>query len=842
MFLEKNRQRIEKEFQARKQEIPEVFSKVDHSIAACTHEVALAVKYLYAYMPDSDIGNYSFECFLDYARHGYRLYEESGEVRSLPEDIYLNYVLFHRVNEEEIRPCRSLFYEKLKDRIKGLDTKEALLEVNYWCAGEVTYQSTDERTLSALGVYQRGIGRCGEESTFMVNVLRSVGIPARQVYAPYWAHCDDNHAWVEMWCGGTWYFTGACEPQPILNMGWFLNASSRAMMIHSKKFDSPQDEKNRIGNSLAGKNQTIAILNELNRYAVVKRITVEVRDENQSPVSDAHVFFEVVNYAQFVPIAETKTDVRGCTQLYTGLGSLHIYAVSGNQGKCTGETYIDVQREDYVIIKVSDKKTGQGFEENMEYAWVCHDLIAPHDTPIHTKVPGIEQMKENDIRVNRARGLLQKKISCFTNPDREAFLTADKETRNQREKMLECLTIKDQADCSQEILEEHLQYALIYQESWKQYPEIFFSYVMNPRVENEVLSAWRRNIYEYFSEKERKVFQKDPGKIWGWMEERICSDSKREYDNLVTVPAACLQLESASIRSKKILFVAVARTFGTAARLNPATKEMEYWKEDHFVPVLEEKVCDCRLTLEADPEDSWAYFQNWSISYASDGIFHSLDFADKEWKNEQLQLSLRAGAYRILTATRLPNGSVLANVLAFDLKKKQEKQIRLEMRRADLSDMLLDIDMPDFFVRNPHGEKISGSKISDLHRCIFFWLEGNQEPTIHILNELLEHQDAYDAYQEHMIFIVRSKAVLENRNISEILRRFPKIQICFDDFDKNVEMLGRCMYVDFEKLPLIFITDRRLHCIYAQSGYNVGTGDMLLRILEAVKGKPVQGV
>lgn len=292
MFLEKNRQRIEKEFQARKQEIPEVFSKVDHSIAACTHEVALAVKYLYAYMPDSDIGNYSFECFLDYARHGYRLYEESGEVRSLPEDIYLNYVLFHRVNEEEIRPCRSLFYEKLKDRIKGLDTKEALLEVNYWCAGEVTYQSTDERTLSALGVYQRGIGRCGEESTFMVNALRSVGIPARQVYAPYWAHCDDNHAWVEMWCGGTWYFTGACEPQPILNMGWFLNASSRAMMIHSKKFDSPQDEKNRIGNSLAGKNQTIAILNELNRYAVVKRITVEVRDENQSPVSDAHVFLK----------------------------------------------------------------------------------------------------------------------------------------------------------------------------------------------------------------------------------------------------------------------------------------------------------------------------------------------------------------------------------------------------------------------------------------------------------------------------------------------------------------------------------------------------------------------
>ena len=41
------------------------------------------------------------------------------------------------------------------------------------------------------------------------------------------------------------------------------------------------------------------------------------------------------------------------------------------------------------------------------------------------------------------------------------------------------------------------------------------------------------------------------------------------------------------------------------------------------------------------------------------------------------------------------------------------------------------------------------------------------------------------------------------------------------------------MYVDHEKLPLILVTDGRLNGIYAASGYNVGTGDMLLRILEA---------
>ena len=55
--------------------------------------------------------------------------------------------------------------------------------------------------------------------SFVVNVMRSAGIPARPVYVPRWSHCDDNHAWVELWCDGKWYFTGACEPLMILNKG-----------------------------------------------------------------------------------------------------------------------------------------------------------------------------------------------------------------------------------------------------------------------------------------------------------------------------------------------------------------------------------------------------------------------------------------------------------------------------------------------------------------------------------------------------------------------------------------------------------------------------------------------
>lgn len=97
--------------------------------------------------------------------------------------------------------CRSFFQEQVSPLIQGLDETQAVLTINYWCASQASYEASDERTQSPLSVYRSGSGRCGEESTFLVSVLRSVGIPARQVYAPRWAHCDDNHAWVEVYVG-----------------------------------------------------------------------------------------------------------------------------------------------------------------------------------------------------------------------------------------------------------------------------------------------------------------------------------------------------------------------------------------------------------------------------------------------------------------------------------------------------------------------------------------------------------------------------------------------------------------------------------------------------------------
>ena len=406
MFLEYNRKRIERRYEQLCREFPDVFGPVDEKISACREPVALAMKWMYGAMPWSDRGNYPFETFLDFAEHGVWLWETKESVRRLPEEIFLNYVLYHRVNEEEIRPCRRLFYDGMKEQLRELEGREAAIEINYWCAAEATYQSSDDRTLSALAVWQRGSGRCGEESTFTVNAMRSAGIPARQVYAPKWSHCDDNHAWVEVWTDGKWQFTGACEPLPILNKGWFTNASSRAMMVHARWFDNilPEQEE-RIG-----KEGMVTMLNELSRYAAVKTVEVTVRMEDGSPAESAQVQFEVLNYAEYAPIAETVTDGEGKTVLTTGLGTLHLWAQKDGQ---TGEAFLDVRENSSCEICLGTRE--------QEYGWTDCDLIAPVDTPVNTDQPTPEQAEDGKRRLEEAEQKRREKTKDWENPELRAF-------------------------------------------------------------------------------------------------------------------------------------------------------------------------------------------------------------------------------------------------------------------------------------------------------------------------------------------------------------------------------------------------------------------------------------
>ena len=825
MFLEKSKSRIEAEFAKRAAEVPAV-KEAEKEIETYRPEVALALKFLYTTMPLSDVGNYGVSSFLDYAEHGVFLWENSPYVKKMPEEIFLNYILYHRINTEEILDCRSIFYEDLKDRIQGKSMAEAAIEINYWCAEKATYHTTDNRTIAPINVYRCGNGRCGEESTFTISALRSAGIPARQVYAPFWSHCDDNHAWVELWCDGKWYFTGACEPEPILNKGWFTNASSRAMMVHSRWFDKIVPENEDV-NGIEG---NAMVLNQLRRYADVKEVSIRLKKPDGTPAAGTRLSLEVFNYSQFLPIAHMVTDEKGEIHVTTGKGSLHIAVM---QDGLWAEGAIDTRKEDILELTLKEFAIPEG--------WQNFDSIAPIDTPVNTDQPTEEQKEERDRRLAEALKIRTAKVEAFIPDWKVDFVDKAGENKEVCEKLMSVLTDKDRIDAKPTVLKSHVDAALHLKDA---YPEnIYYSYVLNPRVFNEVMTDYRGAIAAAFTEEKKAAFREDPKAIWSWIEENIKVCPEAEQESVYFVPTASLKIRKSSELSRHILFVAIARTLGVPARLNPMDGAMEYlmpdsvkqgaeaYENSKFQAVIAGKAKEARLVF-TDGGLTWTYNQNWSIARLEKDGYLPLELEDLSWENGKLAIEADPGIYRILTGNRLPNGNVFGKSLTFSVEKGEEKTVELSSREAKLNDMLEDIAILPFNLLEKDGTKVPAADVTRGGRKILFWLEVSKEPTEHILNELMEKKEAFEKYKENLLFIIKKEEDLNDPTLSRCRAALPGIPVLYDTFTENVNTLGRRMYVDPEKLPLILVTSGELNGIYATSGYNVGTADMLLRILE----------
>lgn len=181
MISENLKKYATEKFEGRRELLAPVMPVIEEKLKQCSEEEAVLMKFLYGTMPVRDAGEYGFDLFLSYVKHALMLREKVAWCKELPEDVFVNYVLYDRINSENITDCRPFFYEQIMGRVAGMSLWEAILEINYWCAEHATYEATDSRTASPMTMYRSGKGRCGEESTFAVTAYRSVGIAARQV-------------------------------------------------------------------------------------------------------------------------------------------------------------------------------------------------------------------------------------------------------------------------------------------------------------------------------------------------------------------------------------------------------------------------------------------------------------------------------------------------------------------------------------------------------------------------------------------------------------------------------------------------------------------------------------
>ncbi len=807
-------------------------AQVEAAMNGCTEDEQVVMKYYYGAMPYSDLSDTAFELLKKYAQHAVFLRKNIPWCKDIPEKTFLTDVAAYRINNEKIMDCRSLFFSELWNRVKDMSMEEAVIEANYWCAEHGSYHLADSRTASALTVYRSGYGRCGEESVFTATVLRSIGIPARQIYAPLWSHCDDNHAWVEAWCNGEWYFLGACEPDEILNNGWFTGPASRGLIQHAKYFSCLPVKEDGFRQGF------VHYLNRVSMYAHTIMFTLEVVDGAGKPMEGVTVHFELLNATLFGNIATKVTDENGCVTLELGKGDIRIHLIKD-----------EMWMQQTVSTKDGQVRLVFDHAQNVSGEWDEYQLHAPDFAVLHPGIKTEEQQVRNRKRSGAADRMRLERIASWYDAERaKAFPQLESRLKESaanfdmlmtflerddnpyRVKLIEALTIKDMYDLEADVLEEHLQAAMAFE---GKYPEdIFVRFVLNPRVANEELSCYREFINTYFTKEQKQAFAANPKSIWTYIHEHVKYDESRHYEHLRVSPKGALELGLADPVSQRVLFVAICRTLGIPAKLNMMHHDPEYWCDGTFVLASEyEQVMDAELSFSFAPNTEWKYFVDWSLCELENGNFRPLGLFRCEVVDGKMNVSVAAGVYRAVVTVRLPNGDQLVREMLFTVKSGEKKSIEMTKYQPKMEELLIDKVISPAAVLDNDGSTRGVDTFGDGKRQMVLWLEPGKEPTQHVLNELLDSREICAKLHEQIVILVQDEESAEEAVFNKVMKQIPELEWHIPAEWGQAERIAQELNLPAYQYPLIYVRDEKKHVIYADCGYNVGSVDLMLKLM-----------
>ena len=778
-------------------------------------------------MPYCDKVEVGKDVLLGFAKHACLLRNEVEWCKKLPDDIFLEYVAAYRVNNERIDDCRRFFYDMVMPLVKGLPLEEAVLKINFWSQANATYHKSDSRTANAMTVYKSGFGRCGEESTFLVTVLRSLGIASRQVYVPSWSHCDDNHAWVEVYFDGVWKYLGACEPEEVLNRGWFDLPASRAMLVVARCFG---DLLSRDENVII-QNDCFAYRNSLEHYAKTARLAVTVTKPDGSLLKNTTLRMEVLNYSYYRPLANVKTDENGSFCIRLGLGSVRLSCVQ--EGKLI-----------YSLITVKEDADLQvTLQEIVPDTWYAYTFYAPEGDPTKVEVPKTPALLEEQERAKEER---EARLASYFDPKRaegfpeaaEILRTAagnfdeiitflEKDDNPYRLKMLKALAVKDYYEVKAELLEDHFVHGMRYAGRDDIPDDIFVKYLLNARLELEELSTWRNELEERLSDRKERFVQ-NPETIW----EEICAGLEvpvgDAYDTLRLTPLKVLETGRGSDFDKKNLFLAIARTFGIPARLNRMTRDAEYYRDGGFHPAYRKEGQEqAVLVLEGGSGADLHNRDDFTLSYWDGSRYVPLALYGVPWQDGRLSIEAGTGDYHLVFSTRLQNGCQNVKELYFTLTK-EGKQIVFEKPAGD-EVVKKAVKLPKITFKSENGAETFNA-LQNGKKAVCIWLREGQEPTEHVLNELWDRVKDVRLHKDQ-IFLVSMQQPIPFGTLERLLKGVDGLALYGADSFADAEAVAAAMDAERGKYPLAIAADESGNGVFATCGYNVGAVAQLLALL-----------
>ena len=820
-----------------------------------------ALQFLYEYMPLGDSVDYTTDYYRECIHYAFRAKEELPWGKSVPEREFKHFVVPVRVNNENLDQFRATYYEELRDRVKDLSLYDAVLEINHWCHEHVNYKGSDSRTSAPMATIKTSWGRCGEESTLLVTALRTVGIPARQVYTPRWAHCDDNHAWVEAWVDGQWHFLGACEPEPVLDLGWFNEPASRTLLLHTRVFgnyDGPEEVISRSTNYTE--------INVVENYGKTAKTTFTVVDENGQPQANIPVEFKIYNYAEFCTVVTKTTDEKGQTWLTAGLGCMMAYAAK--DGKFGFQVFRSSEKDDITITLDHEEGTLESFE---------FDMVPPAPTSILPEVTA-EMRAKNDHRISYEDSLRNAYIkSCkdaqnklIANTGNKALCriyektwgnwktiadfvsyAQDKGQEIKAVQLLSNISDKDLRDISLEVLIDHFDHTPDLTSSIVSMPaELYAQYILNPRVSNEMLVSYRKPLTTFFPETEKQQYHDHPNLLIDWVKKNIQVNDELNPQRYPISPLGVLKARKADRHSRDIFFVSMARSLGIAAQINPVNGNVQYyegeWINVDFEATEQASNAVGYLDIHYYPIASVAdpkYYTHFSIKKFDGQSFRLLAYDAKDpGIDDGMMLStfehpspLDEGYYILTAGSRLEDGTALTHSEFFTIEAGKTTQVNLVLRQPNNELQVIGCFSANVHFTDPEtGEESNPKQLIKENYFILGYLDQGSEPTTHAMQDIAAFRKDFEDSNLPVIFIFNNKEEYNKFKLKNFEELPNGITYGIDNGAIDNEIL-ECMHLNPEQRPIFIIANSNSEVVFMKQGYTIGLGEQMLKTIAKLK-------
>jgi hypothetical protein len=642
---------------------------------------------------------------------------------------------------------------------------------------------------------------------------------------------------------------GACEPEPVLDRGWFTEPARRAMLINTKSFGSKYGQEN---TTVCYKNYSD--VNNLSKYAITKQIYVKVSDTNNIPVKDALVEYLLYNYAEFYPLAVVPTDEYGISQFETGLGDLLIWA---RKGADFNFRKISVNDIDTLHLILNLKPSYNGFQEL--------DIGVPIvRTPL--KGPATELIAANTKRLNAENMIRQAYIDSWMKPAEATNLAKklgakpdiikdiiSRSMGNYKNiasflihtshldrllaiNLLKQVSDKDLRDTREEVLADHLNNVIRFENTHDAYDyELYSKYILNPGIANEMIVAWRKYLFESLPVGFKQDALNDPSILIKYVNNNIVVADSENYYKTPISPRGVDELKVSDSFSRDVYFVALCRSLGIPSRLEPGSNVPQFYfkKEWHDVWLagriqpLPGKGFIRFSSGEKNPVPE--YYTHFTIAHFENGRYNTLqyDYNKKvtDFKNE---LSLAPGHYMLVTGNRINDSKILSTLSFFELKENEHNIVDIKLRKdVTPPEILGTIDLK-IKISLPDKSRITLKSIAD-KGIVLAWIDPDKEPTKHIFNDLPLLKSELDNWGGYFIFLSNQPEVSNNFKLESIKGLPANSLFSVDINSKILKEITKSDSLSDNHFPFLVLTDKIGNIVLKSGGYRIGIGEQILK-------------